>query len=79
MSLYKIGTACASALVGSSALFGSSSIMSVTNCASDKDKYFDPDALERGAKVRDCLTLKSRGDSWVYYSVSLRIDLYQCI
>lgn len=49
MSLYKLGTACASALVGSSALLGNSN--RVSHCASDKDKYFDPDALERGAKV----------------------------
>lgn len=51
MSLYKIGTACVSTLIGSSALLGSSPVISVTHCASDKDKYFDPDALERGAKV----------------------------
>lgn len=50
MSLYKVGTACVSALIGSSAVLGNSS--SVSHCASDKDKYFDPDALERGAKVR---------------------------
>lgn len=49
--MHKLGKACASVLSGSALAAAGTADTFVSYCA-DNDKYFDPEALERGAKVR---------------------------